>query len=274
MNQIACSTGIRSSKSLDDACAAMKALGFRYVDPLVIEAWHVKPSRLRADAEAEAEAVCTTLDKYDLKAIAINLGFVSNFTMCSDEEHALNLDVIRGACTLAHALETHIATVGPGGISGNEDRQAIVDRIVVRLNEAVEIAGARDVTLAVETHAGAIVVQPDASREMLDRVPGLTLTYDPSHYIAEEIAVEDTLDLIAHASHAHMRNARIGHFQETMAKGDLDIGWLIDQMMAAGYNGAISVEYIEDCGALKEGYDTVPEIEKLKAVLLEKGCML
>ena len=145
---------------------------------------------------------------------------------------------------------------------------------IERLNEAVEIAGARDVTLAVETHAGAIVVQPDASREMLDRVPGLTLTYDPSHYIAEEIAVEDTLDLIAHASHAHMRNARIGHFQETMAKGDLDIGWLIDQMMAAGYNGAISVEYIEDCGALKEGYDTVPEIEQLKAVLLAKGCLL
>ena len=274
MNQIACSTGIRSSKSLDEACAAIKALGFRYADPLAIEAWHVKPSRLAIDAEAETDTVRATLEKYGLKCVAINLGFTKNFTMCSDDEHIVNLDVIRGMCTLAHALDTRIATVGPGGISGDEDRRAILNRIVSRLKDAVEIAGEQGVTLAVETHAGAIVVQPGASREMLDRVPGLTLTYDPSHYIAEEIPIEETLDLIAKSSHAHLRNARVGHFQETMAKGRLDIGWMVDRMIAAGYEGAISIEYIEDCGALKEGYDTAPEIEKMKAILVGNGCVL
>ena len=274
MNQIACSTGIRSSKSLDDACAAIKALGFRYVDPLAIEVWHVKPSRLARNAEAEADVVRSTLEKHDLKCIAINLGFITNFTMCSDDEHVVNLDIIRGMCTLAHALGTRTATVGPGGMLGHENRQEILDRVVSRCNDAVKIAGEQGVTLAVETHAGAIVVWPDAAREMLDRVPGLTLTYDPSHYIAEGISVEDTLDLVARSSGAHLRNARLGHFQETMEKGDLDIGWMVAQMIAAGYQGAISVEYIEDCGALKEGYDTVPEIEQMKAILLEKGCVL
>ena len=272
--QIACSTGIRSSQSLDDACAAVKALGFRYVDPLAVEAWHVKPSRLVRDAEVEAETVRATLEKYELKCVAINLGFVKNFTLCSDEEHAVNLDVIRGMCTLAHALDTRIATVGPGGISGDEDQQALLGRIVSRLKDAVEIAGEQGVTLGVETHAGAIVVQPDVSREMLGRVPGLTLTYDPSHYIAEEIPVEETLDLISRSSHAHLRNARVGHFQETMEKGSLDIERMVDQMVAAGYEGAISIEYIEDCGALKEGYDTVPEIERMKAIMIERGCVL
>ena len=150
----------------------------------------------------------------------------------------------------------------------------ILDRICRRLNESLQIAAQEAITLAIETHAGAIAVEPDAARELLDRCPGLKLTYDPSHYIAEGIPVEDTLDLMQEAAHMHLRNARLGHFQERMSLGALDMPWMIDQIIASGYEGAISIEYIQDCGGLREGYEVRDETELLKEMLVGKGLAL
>jgi sugar phosphate isomerase/epimerase len=126
-------------------------------------------------------------------------------------------------------------------------------------------------TLALETHAGAIAVRPAAARELLARCPGLALTYDPSHYIAEQIPVGDTLDLLDHSAHIHLRNARVGHFQERMARGALDLRWMVEQILASGYEGTISIEYIEDCGAIEQGYEVRKEIETLLQLLLDQG---
>ena len=273
MIKIACSTGIRSTEPLEVACQVIAELGFRYVDPLAIEQWHIKPSRLVADAVQEAAQARAVFDRFGLACVAINLGFVRNFTTCTDKEHKVNLRVIEGACLLAQTLDTTIITVSPGGM-GDEDHRAILDRISARLNEALAVASGAGMTLALETHAGAIVVHPQAARDLLVRCPGLKLTYDPSHYVAEQIPVPETLDLLDHAAHIHLRNARIGHFQERMDTGGLDMGWMIDHILASGYEGAISIEYIEDCGGLQEGYEVRDEAEMLKQLLLGKGLAL
>jgi sugar phosphate isomerase/epimerase len=273
MIRVACSTGVRSTASLDAACRVIGELGFRYADPLAIEGWHIKPSRLAVDAAGEAARARATLDRHGLACVAVNLGFVHGFTACTDAEHRENLRVIEGACVLARALETSVITVGPGD-SGPGPGGEILARLADRLNDALAIAGEAGMTLGIETHAGAVVVYPDVARTLLARCPGLTLTYDPSHYIAEEIPVAETLDLLTHASHVHLRNARVGHFQERMDRGGLDMSWMVDRILDAGYDGAISIEYIEDCGGIQEGYDVREEVEALKQVLLEKGLSL
>jgi sugar phosphate isomerase/epimerase len=239
-------------------------------DPLAIEGWHIPPSRLAAYAAAEAARVRAILDRYDLACAAINLGFVHDFTTCTDHEHQHNLQVIRGTCLLAEALDTTIITISPGSI-GDDEPDVVLERLRSRLDEALAIASQPGMTLALETHAGAIVVQPDAARTLLAQCPGLMLTYDPSHYVAEQVPVSETLDLIAHAAHIHLRNARVGHFQERMDRGELDMPWMIDQILASGYDGAISIEYIQDCGGLQEGYEVRDETEVLFQLLSEKG---
>jgi sugar phosphate isomerase/epimerase len=251
---VACSTGIRSTASLDVACRAIAELGFRHVDPLVIEQWHIRPSRLMDHAAEEAAHARETLDRHGLACAALNLGFLGSFTACSDAQHRVNLQVIEGACLLARTLGTSTITVGPGGMGAGE-RGAILDRLAARLNEALTIASGAGMTLALETHAGAIVVYPDAARDLLARCPGLKLTYDPSHYIAEQIPVPETLNLLDHTAHVHLRNARVGHFQERMDRGALDMGWMIRAIVSSGYDGAISIEYIQDCGGIEEGYE-------------------
>jgi sugar phosphate isomerase/epimerase len=273
MLRIACSTGIRSAESLEAACRMVAELGFRYVDPLAIVGWHIEPSRLAADAPGEAARARAVCDRHGLTCAAINLGFAHGFTACTDAEHRVNLQVVEGACVLARELGTSIITVGPGGM-GEGERDLILERLGARLDQALAIAGDAGMTLAIETHAGAVVVYPDAARELLQRCPGLALTYDPSHYIAEEIPVEGTLDLLDHAAHVHLRNARVGHFQERMERGALDMGWMIDQILASGYGGAISIEYIQDCGGIQEGYEVRDETEILKQLLLDKGLRL
>ena len=273
MIKIACSTGIRSTEPLEEACAQIAGLGIRCVDPLAMEQWHIKPSRLLDHATQEAREAREIFDRHGLTCVAINLGFVHNLSTCTDREQPTNLRVLEGACLLAQALDTTILTVSPGGM-GNEDRGVVLDRLSVRLNEMLALAREKGVTLALETHAGAIAVHPAAARELLACCPGLKLTYDPSHYIAEEIPVAQTLNLLAHAAHIHLRNARVGHFQERMEVGGLDMGWMVDQVLASGYEGTISIEYIQDCGGIQEGYEVRDEAETLKQLLLEKGLAL
>ncbi len=273
MVKIACSTGIRSTEPLDAACQLIAELGFRYVDPLAMESWHVKPSRLVADAAQEAALVRAVFERHGLECVAVNLGFVHNFTTCTDAQHTVNLEVIKGACLLAQTLDASIITISPGSM-GDEAHQAVLQRISVRLNEAIAIAVGAGSILALETHSGAIAVQPSAARELLERCPGLRLTYDPSHYVAEKIPVAETLDLLDFAAHIHLRNARVGHFQERMDEGALDLPWMVDGILASGYEGAISIEYIQDCGGLQEGYEVRDETEMLKQLLLAKGLAL
>ena len=270
---IACSTGIRSTKSLETACALIHELGFSYVDPLAMEGWHIKPSRLVADAKREAESFRTLLERYGLQCAAINLGFLHSLATCTPEQHRVNLNVVRSACVLARAAGTSILTVGTGR-TGDEDRDVLLDHLVERLEQAVGVAGEAGMTLALETHAGSIAVYPEVDRELVTRCPGLKLTYDPSHFIADQVPVKETLDLLGNAAHVHLRNARVGHFQETMDKGLLDIPWMIDRIIGSGYEGAVSIEYIEDCGGIQEGYEVRDEIVALQQVLLDKGLSL
>jgi sugar phosphate isomerase/epimerase len=273
MIHIACSTGIRSTKPLEEACAQIHELGFTRVDPLAMEGWHIKPSRLAADAEREAGRFRALLDRYDLRCPAINLGFLHNLATCTPDQLEANLDVVRGACVLARAAGASILTVGTGN-TGDGERGALLQRLAERLSRVVSVAGAAGMVVALETHAGSIAVYPEVDLELLARCPGLTLTYDPSHFIADQVPLENTLDLLAHAVHVHLRNARVGHFQETMAKGLLDIPWIVDQIVASDYQGAVSIEYIEDCGGIQEGYEVRDEVVRLKQALVDKGLVL
>jgi sugar phosphate isomerase/epimerase len=273
MIYIACSTGICSTKSLEEACALIRDLGFTRVDPLAMEGWHIKPSRLVADAGREAEDFRALLDQYQLECVAINLGFLHNLAACTPDQFKTNLDVVRGACVLARAVGTSILTVGTGN-TGNGDRGTLIERLTERLGQVVSVAQQAGMIVALETHAGSIAVYPQVDLELIQRCPGLKLTYDPSHFIADRVPVEDTLDLLQHAVHVHLRNARVGHFQERMAKGLLDIPWIVEQIVASGYEGAISIEYIEDCGGIQEGYEVQEEVVALKQVLMDKGLAL
>ena len=273
MVHVACSTGIRSTKSLDEACALVHELGFSHVDPLAMEGWHIKPSCLVADAGQEAEGLRALLDKYNLQCAAINLGFLHSLASCTIEQMEINLEVVRGACVLALAAGTSILTVGTGR-TGDEDRGVLLDRLAERLIQVVAVARGAGTTIALETHAGSVAVYPDVACELVTRCPGLKLTYDSSHFIADRVPVEDTLDLLAHAAHVHLRNARVGHFQETMDKGLLDIPWMVDRIAASGYEGAVSIEYIEDCGGIQEGYEVRDEVVALTQVLIGKGWLL
>jgi sugar phosphate isomerase/epimerase len=213
------------------------------------------------------------LDQHQLECAAINLGLAHNLARCTPEQFQVNLEVVRGACVLARAADTSILTVGTGN-TGDEDQRTLIERLIERLGQVVAVAAQAQMTVALETHAGSIAVYPEVAHELVTHCPGLKLTYDPSHFVADQVPVDETLGLLLHAAHIHLRNARVGHFQETMAKGLLDLRWIVDQIVASGYQGAVSIEYIQDCGGIQEGYEVAEETLALKRLLLDKGLTL
>ena len=100
------------------------------------------------------------------------------------------------------------------------------------------------------------------------------VNYDPSHFEAQKINLDDTLDLLAKKIiHVHIKDA-IGlypYFQfPPIGKGNIDFTKLITKLDKFGYSGALSVEYEaqvygwekEKDEILKESYSVINNIVK------------
>jgi sugar phosphate isomerase/epimerase len=90
----------------------------------------------------------------------------------------------------------------------------------------------------VEPWIGSILDSVEATRAMLDEVPGLSLLVDTGHLA---MLGEDPLELLPFASHVQFRQARRGVPQAF--EGDVDFARVVDRLRALGYAGRISIEY-------------------------------
>jgi sugar phosphate isomerase/epimerase len=92
----------------------------------------------------------------------------------------------------------------------------------------------------IEPWAGGVIGSNEATLEILRRVPGLTLLLDVGHVTAWG---GDVIELLPHASHVQLRQARLG---ETQAReGDVDFAAILSELDRIGYRGRLSVEYFD-----------------------------
>ena len=100
------------------------------------------------------------------------------------------------------------------------------------------------------------------------------VNYDPSHFEAQKINLDDTLDLLAKKIiHVHIKDAMglYPYFQfPPIGKGNIDFTKLITKLDKFGYSGALSVEYEaqvygwekENDEVLMESYSIINNIVK------------
>ena len=69
--------------------------------------------------------------------------------------------------------------------------------------------------------------------------------------------------MLEYTTHVHLRNAVVGNFQAPMDEGILDFDWVLNALKTRGYNGHISIEYIDG----SEGYDLKEQIVILKKLI-------
>jgi hypothetical protein len=91
-----------------------------------------------------------------------------------------------------------------------------------------------------EPHGRSCVNSNEAVLAMIDEVPGLRLTLDVGHVASWG---GDPVELVPHADHVQLRQAREGVVQSL--DGDVDFAAVIARLSAVGYAGVLSVEYFD-----------------------------
>ena len=97
--------------------------------------------------------------------------------------------------------------------------------------------------LTVPTRIGTMTEIPSAARELCERVPGLGLTLDPSHYINGSHQGGTYDELFPYVRHVHLRDSgkAPGKLQVRVGQGEVEYGRIISQLQRHRYDRLLSV---------------------------------
>ncbi len=225
-------------------------LGFTGVDiGLFHEATHVKLSTVRSAPERRAEEVRADVAAAGLAVADVFLtssGEIERLTPTS--RHADDVDVLRGIfdATVRFALGVGAPgiTLLPGVVADGQSVSAAIGLAAEGLAPLVEMGAQAGLGVSIEPHVGSCVENPEATADLLDRCPGLTVTLDPSHFEYAGFPVSTMLPLLPRTRHVQIRPGGPGVMQCRVPDDQVDLPALIDGLRAIDYSGWIASEYV------------------------------
>lgn len=247
---VACSTLSFSKVSLEDALRTVREMRFTKADLAIHDGGpHLTPEEVAADLPRCAQR---------LKAANLPLAAFHLVTRAPDGAEARAQ--FRAACRLARVSTVPLLTI-PAAALGSD-----LDAEVARLQEWVRVAETEGVILSVETHSETVTADPLGAAELCRRVPGLTLTLDPSHYHIGPHSKVDYDCLFKFVRHVRLRDTGSSgsQFQARIGQGEMEFGKVITQLERFRYDRALTV----DLRDVPDGpFPVVPEVRKLKYLL-------
>lgn len=260
MNLIASTSAFKND--LDAALAALAGLGFREVDLIVIDSWGlVSQEALVRDFDAETARVRGLLQQHGLEAVSINTAFSPQLhergEASANEERRRQ---VRAVCRFMKALGIRIGAHYPGHIGDwKNDPEGVWKATLESLREIQEIAAAEGVILAPELHFKTPFERPGDARRLLREIPGLPVTYEPSHFIVNGIDYRDTADLLDAAVHFHLRTSAPEELQCAPPRGLEALDWMMERLRSRNADGYVSIEYLPGAD-----FDALEAIRRLR----------
>jgi sugar phosphate isomerase/epimerase len=252
--RVAASTLAFSRQPLEVALREIAALGFQFVDIGAIEGWaHLMPSAMAENSEGVAEEVRHLCERYGVTPVAFNAGL-------GTKEPAEERRRLTALCRVAQRLRVPVITLGAS------PKGTPLDDEIARWKRLTPIAAEHGITIAVETHFGQVTEDPKAAQALVERVDGLRLTLDPSHFVIQGLTLDDFRPLLPSVAHVHLRDAGRNGWAEVqmpVGAGVVDFRALLAALREVGYDGALSCEYIDTIGDL----DIAANLQALKGLL-------
>ena len=248
---VACSTMCFARLPLDRALRLISELGFGKVDVAINEHGdHLKPSEVVQDLARAALRI-------RIGPSLTPAAFSVEFDVADDAEYHRQLNAI---CRLARATAVTTLTI-PAASNGTG-----IDAEVERLRHLVHLVSSEGLILTVPTRVGTLTEIPRAARELCERVPGLGLTLDPSHYVNGPHQGESYDEVFPFVRHVHLRDTgkAPGKFQVRVGQGEIEYGRIISQLGRCRYDRLLSVA-LHDVAEAPFAMET--EVRKLKYLL-------
>ena len=240
---------------------------------------HLWPSRECAQLNLAAQRLKSQLDSHGLAAADIFLQMDPDFTPYAiNHPEAARRQKARDYFirTLEYAGQVgarHVTTLPGVEFDGAAPADAW-QRAVDELHWRVEQARRFDIVFGVEPHVGSIVPHPRLAVQLVDQVPGLTLTLDYTHFIRLGMADVEVEPLVTLASHFHVRGARPGRLQTAFKDNTIDYARVLNVMRATGYTGWLGIEYIwldwEGCNECDTISETILFRDHLRALMRDE----
>lgn len=243
---------------LPSALKVCAEIGYTGVELPVMPGWPAEPAALSASARTELRKQLADLG-LALPALMENLVLLAD-----DAGHRSNLDCLKQAAELAHALSPAAPPVIETTLGGKPaEWEQVKGRMAERLSEWAKAAEAAKITLAIKPHVGGALHTPEGALWLLEQVrhPRIRLAYDYSHFQLRGLGLAETVRaLVPHSAFIHVKDARGTPAQvEFLLPGDsgaVDYADYLRRVRAAGYHGFVVVEVSAQLSR-QPGYDPV-----------------
>jgi sugar phosphate isomerase/epimerase len=248
---VACSTLCFGRHNLEDALRIIAELHFTKCEIAIHEhGRHLKPSQVVQDTHAVAARLRAG------SGLTVS-AFTVDIKASSEEDYLKQFHAI---CRLARVNAVPLITLKPASL------ETPLDNEVARLQKLLAIADAEGIILTVATLTGTHTQTAEQAVALCERVRGLGLTLDPSHYITGPHQGKCYDVVYDYVRHVHLRDTgrAPNQFQVRVGQGEIEYGRIVSQLERCRYDRALSVDIrdIPDAPFAME-----PEVRKLKYLL-------
>jgi sugar phosphate isomerase/epimerase len=248
---VACSTLCFGRATLPQALRTISELQFGKVDVALHEDGpHLKPSEVLADP-ARAAQLLRSAPSLAVAAFHVRLG---------SSDPAEFAPRLRAVCRLARLCTVPLLCLPAAPLGTDFDAE------VERLTDLQRLVASEGLILTVETHAETLTADPAGAAELCQRVRGLGLTLDPSHYVLGPHAKNNHDALYPFVRHVRLRDtsAKLDAFQVRIGQGDVEYGRVLAQLARFRYKRVLTVDVRDQP---PPSFPVEPELRKLKFLL-------
>lgn len=244
MMQIACHAWAYNNLPLREAIGTIARLGFRSID--LGTGPHIDVIAAARSPEKYGLAVRRVVEDFNLSVSDLYL-LLPHVNSPDPARREAQLLLFRHLIPFAIELGTPGITVSPGLLQPDGPEHSLA-RTVPALQRIVDATENTDLRISFEPHLDSSAATPDHVILLVEAVPGLSLTLDVAHLVAQGITWRNIRMLFEHTAHVHVRQARRDRLQVPFEKGKLDLEQLMVDLAEADYHGVISVEYMTTFG--------------------------
>lgn len=271
--QLSCNDYAWPTLSHEVVMAIIADLGFDAIDlGLFADATHVTLSSVREDPRGRAETVRRSAHGHGLAVAdvfltaSMDLARLSPTSRSAGDQAELQ-EIFASTVEFAAASGSPGITLLPGVVADNQSPRMAVELAAAGLAPLVAMGAERGLAVSVEPHVGSCIETPDATRELLDLCPGLTVTLDPGHFAFLGADVESMLKLADRIRHVQLRPGGYGVMQARLPENRIDFRGLVTGLVDARYSGYLASEFVwmEKWGC--DATDNVAESARLGRLL-------